>query len=245
VTAGASDKVYDGLLTSPGVPTITSGTLAAGDTAPAWVETYDSKNVGTTHVMTVTPAPVNDGNGGANYTVTYNTIATGVITKAPTIATVNVLPNPQQYSDKVNFRASLTPAAINGTAPATGVTFKVSSQVMGTASFSVSNGMLQASLSNVALLETVVGQMAPGSRTVTAEFTDVNPNFSVTDNTTTLTINKEDARATYTGALFVGTASATSGRAIVTLAATIQISRQLRLLIRPMTLSLEISGTPR
>jgi len=326
VTAGASDKVYDGLLTSPGVPTITSGTLAAGDTAPAWVETYDSKNVGTTHVMTVTPAPVNDGNGGANYTVTYNTIATGVITarpitvtagaktkvygaddpeltytvtgslangdswsgaltraagenvgtyaiqrgtlavndgnggnnytltyvganltitKAPTTATVNVLPNPQQYSDKVNFRASLTPAAINGTAPATGVTFKVSSQVMGTASFSVSNGMLQASLSNVALLETVVGQMAPGSRTVTAEFTDVNPNFSVTDNTTTLTINKEDARATYTGALFVGTASATSGRAIVTLAATIQISRQLRLLIRPMTLSLEISGTPR
>jgi hypothetical protein len=116
---------------------------------------------------------------------------------------------------------------------------------MGTASFSVSNGMLQASLSNVALLETVAGQMAPGSRTVTAEFTDVNPNFSVTDNTTTLTINKEDARATYTGALFVGTASATSGRAIVTLAATIQISRQLRLLIRPMTLSLEISGTPR
>jgi len=305
VTAGASDKVYDGLLTSPGVPTITSGTLAAGDTAPAWVETYDSKNVGTTHVMTVTPAPVNDGNGGANYTVTYNTIATGVITarpitvtagaktkvygaddpeltytvtgslangdswsgaltraagenvgtyaiqrgtlavndgnggnnytltyvganltitKAPTTATVNVLPNPQQYSDKVNFRASLTPAAINGTAPATGVTFKVGSQVMGTASLSVASGMLQASLSNVALLETVAGQMAPGSRDVTAEFTGVNPNFTVTNPIATpaLTINKEDARATYTGLLFTTTATPTSNTATVTLSATIK-----------------------
>ena len=305
VTAGASSKVYDGLLTSPGVPTITSGSLLAGDTAPAWVETYDSKNVGTTHVMTVTPASVNDGNGGANYTVTYNTIATGVITarpitvtagaktkvygaddpeltytvtgslangdswsgaltraagenvgtyaiqrgtlavndgnggnnytltyvganltitKAPTTATVNVLPNPQQYSDKVNFRASLTPAAINGTAPATGVTFKVGSQVMGTASLSVASGMLQASLSNVALLETVAGQMAPGSRDVTAEFTGVNPNFTVTNPIATpaLTINKEDARATYTGLLFTTTATPTSNTATVTLSATIK-----------------------
>ena len=31
--------------------------------------------------MTVTPAAVNDGNGGANYTVTYKTINTGVISK--------------------------------------------------------------------------------------------------------------------------------------------------------------------
>ena len=36
--------------------------------------------MGTTHVMTVTPAAVSDGNGGANYTVTYATINTGVIT---------------------------------------------------------------------------------------------------------------------------------------------------------------------
>ena len=54
-------------------------------TAPAWVETYDNKNVGTTHVMTVTPAAVNDGNGGANYTVTYKTINTGVIREAGVI----------------------------------------------------------------------------------------------------------------------------------------------------------------
>ena len=80
VTAGASSKVYDGNTTSPGIPTITSGTLIAGDTAPTWVETYDNKNVGNSHVMTVTPAVMNDGNGGANYNITYNTIATGIIT---------------------------------------------------------------------------------------------------------------------------------------------------------------------
>ena len=65
VTAGASSKTYDGLLTSPGTPTVTTGTLGTGDTGN-WVETYDNKNVGTSHVMTVTPAVVNDGNGGAN-----------------------------------------------------------------------------------------------------------------------------------------------------------------------------------
>jgi hypothetical protein len=52
--------------------------LGAGDTA-TWTETYDNKNVGTTHVMT--PAgTVSDGNSGRNYVVTFATIATGVIT---------------------------------------------------------------------------------------------------------------------------------------------------------------------
>src|SRR5207247_11386504 len=40
--------------------------------------------------------------------------------------------------------------------------------------------------------------------------------------TTTLTINPEDARTTYTGALFASTSSATNSIATVTLAATIQ-----------------------
>ena len=92
VTAGASSKTYDGTITSSGTPT--SGTLAPGDTAPAWVETYDNKNVGTTHVMTVTPAAVNDGNGGANYTVTYKTINTGVISKLAITVTAGASSKP-------------------------------------------------------------------------------------------------------------------------------------------------------
>jgi hypothetical protein len=84
VTAGASSKDYDGLLTSTGVPTITAGTLASGDTG-TWTETYDNKDVGTTHVMT--PAgTVKDGSNAdmtANYNITFSTISTGVINPAP------------------------------------------------------------------------------------------------------------------------------------------------------------------
>jgi YDG domain/MBG domain (YGX type) len=86
VTAAASNKVYDGGISSTAMPTITTGTLVGGDTA-RWTETYDNKNVGTTHVMT--PAgSVSDGNLGNNYAVTFVSIATGVITPKPIIGSI-------------------------------------------------------------------------------------------------------------------------------------------------------------
>jgi len=87
VTAAASSRGYDGLTDSTAVPTITTGSLAFNDTV-TWTESYDNKNVGTTHLMT--PAgTVNDTNGGKNYTVMFVTISTGVIKVAPlTIAAV-------------------------------------------------------------------------------------------------------------------------------------------------------------
>ena len=47
-----------------------------------------------------------------------------------------------------------------------------------------------------------------GARTVTATLSYVNPNFSIGGLTNTLTIGKEDARATYTG-LFESASQAT------------------------------------
>jgi hypothetical protein len=86
VTATASSKVYDGGTSSSSIPAITSGSLAYTDTG-AFNETYDTKDVGTTHVMT--PAGmVNDQNGGANYVVTFVTISTGIITKATAVISV-------------------------------------------------------------------------------------------------------------------------------------------------------------
>jgi len=64
--------------------------------------------------------------------------------------------------------------------------------------------------------------MSPGTHTVTAVFDGVNSNFIVTNPTTTLTITKEDARATYTGALFASTACVTCSTATVTLSAAVQ-----------------------
>jgi hypothetical protein len=92
VTAAASNKIYDGGLASPVMPTITTGTLAYSDT-PVLTETYDNKNVGGTHVMT--PAiTISDGNGGGNYLVTPVTINTGIITVRPITITAAVSTKP-------------------------------------------------------------------------------------------------------------------------------------------------------
>src|SRR5438093_7316716 len=87
---------------------------------------------------------------------------------------------------------------------------------------------IQATLANVALLEpspfgtAPTGQLVPGTRTVTALLSGIDSNFSTANSpTTTLTINKEDAKATFTGSLFYGIPlTATSGT--ITLSATIQ-----------------------
>ena len=80
VRAGASSKTYDGGLTSSGTPIIVTGSIGTDDSA-VWVQTYDNKNVGSAHVMAVTPAAVSDSHGGANYNISYQTISTGIITK--------------------------------------------------------------------------------------------------------------------------------------------------------------------
>ena len=78
VTALSSSKSYDGSNSSLATPTVTSGTLLGGDTA-AFSETYDTKNVGSDKILTATGS-VNDGNGGSNYTVSFNTSNMGLIT---------------------------------------------------------------------------------------------------------------------------------------------------------------------
>jgi hypothetical protein len=77
VTATTDTKTYDGTTSSSGVPIITSGTLAPGDTA-TWTQTFDNKNVGTDKILTPSGS-VNDGNSGNNYDVAFVTDTTGVI----------------------------------------------------------------------------------------------------------------------------------------------------------------------
>lgn len=160
----------------------------------------------------------------SNYSITSFTNGTLTITPASTSSTVTVTPDSQQYSDKVTFTATLSPSSINNQSPATSVTFYVGTQNMGSCNLSESSGVLTCTLSDVALLENPNGngQMAPGNRTVTAKFGGVNPNFSVNDATTTLTITQEDALAYYTGDTFVSTGSSTSSTATVLLSATIK-----------------------
>ena len=81
VTAAAASKPYDGTISSAVSPAVTSGTIAAGDTA-AFTQSYDNRNAGTGKLLT--PAGlVNDGNGGANYTVALTAANVGAITPLP------------------------------------------------------------------------------------------------------------------------------------------------------------------
>ena len=87
VTATAGSRVYDGTTASAVAPTVTSGSIAAGDNA-SFVQTYNNRNAGSGKTLTPTGS-VNDGNGGANYAVTLTPAAVGVITPAPlTVAAV-------------------------------------------------------------------------------------------------------------------------------------------------------------
>ena len=78
VTAVTDTKAFDGTTDSAGIPTITSGTLAGTDTG-AFTQTFDTAAAGSG--KTLTPAgSVIDGNAGANYTITFVSVTTGVIT---------------------------------------------------------------------------------------------------------------------------------------------------------------------
>ncbi|MBM4463577.1 MAG: Ig-like domain repeat protein, partial [Chloroflexi bacterium] len=89
VTAATDSKVYDGTTSSAGVPAITAGSLASGDTA-TWTQTFNNKNVGTGKTL-IPAGSVSDGNSGNNYSVTYLTNHTGVITaRALTVSATGV-----------------------------------------------------------------------------------------------------------------------------------------------------------
>ena len=78
VTAVASTKIYDGTTSSSGTPTVTSGSIAVGDTGN-FTQTFDTPLVGTG--KTLTPAgSVSDGNAGNNYQITFAPAALGTIT---------------------------------------------------------------------------------------------------------------------------------------------------------------------
>ncbi|HEU5179706.1 MAG TPA: S8 family serine peptidase [Candidatus Polarisedimenticolia bacterium] len=193
-----------------------SGTCGTLSTVPASGSLFP---IGTTPV-TSTATTSGGGVTTCGFNVTVNQIAT--------VSTVTPTPGTQQYSDPVTFTATVTPGVCDSTQAATSVTFFVGTQNLGTVPLTPGGGGLQASLTR-ALEEPIpygtapTGQMAPGVHNVTAVLNGTSPLFVVTNPAPApLTITQEDARATYTGALFVSTSSASSGTATVTLAATVQ-----------------------
>jgi hypothetical protein len=85
VTAQADSRVYNGTTNSSVAPVV-SGTLY-DPIGTAAIQTYDNKNVGSGKTLTAGGLVMNDGNGGANYSVSYVTNTAGVITAAPLTVT--------------------------------------------------------------------------------------------------------------------------------------------------------------
>jgi hypothetical protein len=205
----------------------------SGNTITATYSTATLPAVTSPHAVKATYTN-SDGNFGSSGPASFMQ----TVSKAPTVSSVTVTPlyynsadsstsstNPapanckgvnnacQQYSDLVTLTATLTPDMINGLSPATSVTFWVGTQNMGTVNpvTSDSGGTLTWTLPNVPLLEpsTPNGQMAPGNHTVTATFGGINPNLTVMNPTTTLTITQEDAAITYTGQEYFSSTNST------------------------------------
>ena len=83
------------------MPAITSGSLQGSDAAD-FSETYSTPNAGTG--LTLTPSgTVNDGNGGNNYTYTFVSIATGVITAEA--LTITAVTNTKTYDGTTSAAA--------------------------------------------------------------------------------------------------------------------------------------------
>ena len=113
ITAAANSKIYDGTTSAAAVPTITSGTLV-GTNSISVSETYGTKNVGTGLTMTPTGS-VSDGNGGANYAVTFATSANGTSMRGPLRSPPRPIPRPMTAGRplrrrRASFRAPSRPA---------------------------------------------------------------------------------------------------------------------------------------
>ena len=81
-------------------------------TVTGLTETYDNRNVGTGKTLSVATYTVNNGNGGANYTVTPVTNSNGVITAAP--LTISAVTNTKVYDSYVSATAAPTSSGLKG-----------------------------------------------------------------------------------------------------------------------------------
>jgi hypothetical protein len=110
VTAVSDAKVYDGTTSSSATPLLGGG-LGAGDTA-AFIQTFDDRNAGTGKTLTANGA-VADGNGGANYQVSFVADTTGTI--APAALTITgVTAHDKVYDATTRATLDTGSAAVSG-----------------------------------------------------------------------------------------------------------------------------------
>jgi len=80
VSTSAVSKSYDGTTGALGTPIATSGNLYGSDNLVGGTFSFLDRNVGTNKTVSVAAVSVNDGNGGANYSLSYANNPTSSIT---------------------------------------------------------------------------------------------------------------------------------------------------------------------
>jgi hypothetical protein len=129
-------------------------------------------------------------------TVTINVMTPITTTTASTISALSV-----QYSDQDTFTASITPTSIGPDAPATMVNFKIGTEIVGTASLTLTGGVYSATWTGqmIEVAGQPTGQMKPGAKVMTAALADPTGLYTVGFPNKSLTMTKEDARVGYSG----------------------------------------------
>jgi hypothetical protein len=129
-------------------------------------------------------------NTDGNYTDSEDT-EPHVITAATTGTTIAVAPTSQQYSDKVVFTATVTPASVLGSTQTGNVQFQVGGTNTGAAQ-AITCGATQCTAT---LTYTIGAQASPPTLAISAAFTSTNVNFGNSTSSTDaiLTVTKEEA----------------------------------------------------
>jgi hypothetical protein len=104
ISAVADAKIYDATVTSSAKPTLSGDGLAPGDSVSS-SQTFDTKNVGAAKTLTPT-GTIQDGNGGANYQLTFVVSHGGSIT--PRLLTVSATGVSKQYDGLTAASVTLT-----------------------------------------------------------------------------------------------------------------------------------------
>jgi hypothetical protein len=135
LAAVTATKTYDANTASAGAPTVSG--LVGADTVTGLSQTYDSRNAGARTLSVNGGYTVNDGNGGANYTVA-TTSAAGTISRAP--LTLSAVTARKTYDGETTADGTPTAAGLKGSDTVTGLSQAFDSRNAGTRTVSVSTG---------------------------------------------------------------------------------------------------------
>jgi hypothetical protein len=129
---------------------------------------------------------------------------TRAVTAVATTSTFAATPPTAQYSDVVTFETTLKPGNLGGTLPAQQAQFKIGTLVIGTANFvwDATAGVARAKYTGPLVEPTFTptgGALRPGSKTVTITYLGVNPNYTVANKSSSMSITREDAVVAYAG----------------------------------------------